>query len=517
MTLYQKFKGLDIDFSQLGLEPGDTSGGYFCTPVGAEVIGWAGVDGIHCCFVKGFGETVFAVNPSNLPGDYVHPLARSFEDFLRLILACGFDAAEQAWMWNRGEFDAFVESYPPTPEQQTALDALANDLGLTPMEDPYGYIKGVQSGFDYGTIPYSEEYYDLVPEPEPAGPPERPEWKVYFENGFGSRHFGHDKPGKEIPIRKTFTWGGKTWHVPAVYACGKGLVVDFCVEIDPDELRAFLEKWRPWAEGDRPLTPEDQERRDAENPMNVDYDPAVTVNGRELRRRSGNGFGWVPDSCRSPEEQGQRNQGDWEAIWLMEHYGLDPEKGWAFLRDSFPWVTKTRPVLKSLSLSLKAYPVSVPGPRFTVSGAGDSVEFIHPVTGETHTLRVVEYEKQAADMSRMPGEWEYPTHYTAMSYTVEPELPQQSLTVRDCAQGDTPRMRPLEELGAAGADGSVACSIGIIGGADGPTTIMMVNGKRGQPHAACSALHFDLPEKIEWRVVFYQKMVEDMELDLPLA
>ena len=106
MTLYKKYKKLKIDFSQLSLEPGDTSGGYFCTPKGAEIIGWTGVDGIHCCFVKGFGEMVFAVNPSNLPGDYVHPLARSFEDFLRLILACGLDAAEQAWMWNRGEFDA---------------------------------------------------------------------------------------------------------------------------------------------------------------------------------------------------------------------------------------------------------------------------------------------------------------------------------------------------------------------------------------------------------------------------
>ena len=48
MTLYEKYKKLGIDFSQLSLEPGDTSGGYFCTPKGAEVIGWAGVDGIHC-------------------------------------------------------------------------------------------------------------------------------------------------------------------------------------------------------------------------------------------------------------------------------------------------------------------------------------------------------------------------------------------------------------------------------------------------------------------------------------
>ena len=99
MTLYEKFEQLDIGFSLLGLEQGDVHGGYFCTPVGAEVIGWEGVDGIHYCFVKGFGEMVFAVNPSNPAGKNVHPLARSFEDFLRLILACGgVAAAEQAWM-----------------------------------------------------------------------------------------------------------------------------------------------------------------------------------------------------------------------------------------------------------------------------------------------------------------------------------------------------------------------------------------------------------------------------------
>ena len=56
MTLYEKYCGLDMDFSRLSLERGDTEGGYFCDPVGAEVIGWAGVDGIHCCFVEGFGD-----------------------------------------------------------------------------------------------------------------------------------------------------------------------------------------------------------------------------------------------------------------------------------------------------------------------------------------------------------------------------------------------------------------------------------------------------------------------------
>ncbi len=522
MTMYEKFKKLDIDFSQLDLEQRDTHSDYFCTPKGAKVIGWAGVDGIHCCFVKGFGETVFTVSPMNPRGHYVHPVAKSFEDFLRLVLACGGMAAvEQAWMWNRGEFDAFLETYPPDDKQKAVLDALRDKLSLTPMDDPYGYIKAVQSSFDYGKIPYSKEYYDTVPdEPETEEPPRRPEWRVYFENGFSSYHRGHDKPGIEISISKTFAWGGRTWHIPAVYACGKGLVVDFCVEVDPAAHWAFVEKWRPWWEGDKPLTPEEEEQQAAENPMTVDFDARALANGRELRPSSGSGFGWTPMSLRLEYEQGAYHRQDWEAIWLMEHYGLDAELGWVFWRQSFPWATKTRPTLNTLVLSLEQRPISVPGPRFTVSKAGDTVPFMHPVTGEPYTLRVVEYENKEMDMSGLPGSWEYPNHCTAMSYTVEPELPRESLTVRDCGQGDSPRINVREQTVLAaigGADGpAAACSVGIIGGADGPTAIILADRKSEHPQTVCSALRFEAPKQIEWRMVFCQKTAEDMKIDLPL-
>ena len=192
-----------------------------------------------------------------------------------------------------------------------------------------------------------------------------------------------------------------------------------------------------------------------------------------------------------------------------------------FWRESFPWATKTKPVVKTISLSLEQGPAAIPGPRFTVSGAGDTVEFTHPVTGEAHTLTVVEYEAQEVDLSGMPDSegWDYPTHCTAMAYVVEPELPRRALTVRDNGQGDSPRPKPLEELGAmtaiGGADGPAsACSIGIIGGADGPTVILLSSGKSGHPRGACSALRFEPPEKIEWRMVFYHQTVEGITLDL---
>lgn len=94
---YRDFIKKRIDLAPLGISKGDRDETCFCTPQGARVIGWAGVDGIYYCTIRGFGEMVFSVSPMNLAPNYVHPLARTFSDFLRLLLACGScDALEQA-------------------------------------------------------------------------------------------------------------------------------------------------------------------------------------------------------------------------------------------------------------------------------------------------------------------------------------------------------------------------------------------------------------------------------------
>ena len=63
MNIYKEYQKLKLDKSYIGLEEGDTESEYFCTPIGAEVIGWES-GGIHYCFINGFNETVFAVNPN---------------------------------------------------------------------------------------------------------------------------------------------------------------------------------------------------------------------------------------------------------------------------------------------------------------------------------------------------------------------------------------------------------------------------------------------------------------------
>ena len=53
---YRAFLKKGIDLAPLGIEKWADDIAYFCTPRGARIIGGAGVDGIHYCFVQGFGE-----------------------------------------------------------------------------------------------------------------------------------------------------------------------------------------------------------------------------------------------------------------------------------------------------------------------------------------------------------------------------------------------------------------------------------------------------------------------------
>ena len=82
---YEAFRGSGLDLSAVGFMPGGEA--YFCTPVGAAILGRAGVDGIHFCTAPETGEMILAVSPANGAEDCIHPVARDFPDFLRLYAA----------------------------------------------------------------------------------------------------------------------------------------------------------------------------------------------------------------------------------------------------------------------------------------------------------------------------------------------------------------------------------------------------------------------------------------------
>lgn len=163
MSLYEQFQALELDKSLIGLIQREEEGSYFCTPVGARVIGWAGVDGIHYCFIDGFGEMVFAVSPMGGEGRYVFPLAKEFETFLRMIVTTrSLAAIEQIIVFDKERYEAFLVEENKELDQETkdVLDALQNALKLEPFEDTYEYVKEVQATFDYDQLVYTQEYYE---------------------------------------------------------------------------------------------------------------------------------------------------------------------------------------------------------------------------------------------------------------------------------------------------------------------------------------------------------------------
>ena len=166
----RKFFGLPIDFSAIELESDPHAEPYFCTPEGAEIIGW-GSCGTHFIFVPG-DETVYCVEPElGEDGTFVLPVGRDFQEFLSYLLYCKCTSplAQIAGL----EEDRFRQlladnaknTWPGCEEtlqnQAAALTAITDAFDLEP-KDPYGPVKAMQADFDPSILEFSDEYYDVL-------------------------------------------------------------------------------------------------------------------------------------------------------------------------------------------------------------------------------------------------------------------------------------------------------------------------------------------------------------------
>lgn len=162
-TLYEQYKALNENGSLICLEQVEEIYPCFCYPSNAEPIGFEG--SIMYCFIEPYGEMVFACNPDTCADTYVYPLARNFEDFMKLILACGSaNPIEQIVWMSREQFENHMqeESAIRTTEQAAFLSRLETEFGISPMDDPYDYVREVQTGFIDSDIQYRDEYYDVL-------------------------------------------------------------------------------------------------------------------------------------------------------------------------------------------------------------------------------------------------------------------------------------------------------------------------------------------------------------------
>ncbi len=68
------------------------------------------------------------------------------------------------------------------------------------------------------------------------------EWKVYFEDNPGCHRPHRGCPGQEVSCGAHSVWGGQHFIIPAIYLCGKGLVVDICRRVEREAIEAHYQK-----------------------------------------------------------------------------------------------------------------------------------------------------------------------------------------------------------------------------------------------------------------------------------
>lgn len=463
MYLYQKFRNSSLDTSTLGLYCGSDISDSVYTPTGYRILGWTGNAGVHFCQITGFGDAVFAVDPSAPPGDCVHPVAKTLTDFIRLIHDCrSAEIVYRTYQWSRSRFEAAVNAIRPDYKMSSVLRALDNIYHPGPIVDAYSYITQLQQDFDYNSLPLHPDYFEWCPVR-----PGAPRWDVGMNSAFGD-YCDKNDAGTELNVNREFSWQGETWCVPAVYLCENGIVVDSYLMVSPGKLSQYQEKWGTTTA----LSVEDEMRRQLEDPLKMDAVGKLIVNGKEAPRRPLHSIIWNPAT-----------ENSWQARRTLEHYGLSREYGYLLRREIFLRKSNNPPI-RNMDLLLCAEPVSIPGQRFVAPKNGEFMDFTHPVTGENHTMTILSQTRESLNHNYMSND---PCCYTRLNFTVDPPINRELLSVVDCDEAEG-----AVNLNALRSSGKLS----------------------GAGHNGVSSLRYTPAEQITWRMIFKLKTRPDMSIPL---
>lgn len=287
-------------------------------------------------------------------------------------------------------------------------------------------------------------------------------------------------------------------YIPVIYRFSKGIVFDVITIIDETELHKFFEKYEAIEET---LTPLHKRCVEQEHPYQSVPISKIWINGKQV-------------------EDGYSSSGTISIPWVRKDDELIPvRKGYSFiLKDTAcfacerfcvpypPPGSKIQKLLRFLRLDrvnrikLSTHPVKWFLPldmhfEMSVDEKEKQLCFNHPVTGIKHTL----YFQRAKSMELPIGGGKNRNFYIMQSmYEIEPALPQEDIL----QFGSSIRYTGIPEISDGKFSPASTSSIGIIGGADGPTSIF-ISSKVEEKNVPCG-LH-GLPLHSCYSVPSFQK------------
>jgi len=330
---------------------------------------------------------------------------------------------------------------------------------------------------------------------------------VYHDNNI----WGKGSPETKLtalPINHSFLWGEQEILIPAVYVGKAGAVLDVCAKIPIEDMAAFLKKW-DYKRRMSLKTPEEFEQIDADNPGSREFVVEICLDGTPLVLRMSSSLRWYPESviqmgnANPASEDGFENNKSAEE-W-MRAYSCDKGCCWYFERLSYNW--NGEPILspQNISLAFRANLISITAGHFSTGGScdGKTVKTADPITGQEYTLTLHSCEQIRNSFAEIGAKGVvYPECCQILSYSIAPEIDHSLFCIRDCAEGDHPRMGDTQEPPS---------------GSNGPTAVFMA-GKNAAPdnRMAVSSLHFEPVSEVQWRMVFQIKPKNDAEISFPI-
>ncbi len=298
--------------------------------------------------------------------------------------------------------------------------------------------------------------------------------KIYYNSSLWSNDKGF--PGLPQRVNWQFEYAGTKRYIPVIYRFPEGIVFDIITVLDEAKLREFFEKYENTEEK---LTPLQKRCARQEHPFQAMSIKEIWINGKRVES------GYSSSNAVSIPWAQKNNK----LMSVQKTYSAILKNTDCFACERFcvPYPetdSKIQRLLCSLRLkridSLKLsthsvqkfYPLNI---QFDMLGKEDQkvASFRHPMTGIAHTLYF-----QKAELVEMPlGANINRSFYAAQSlYEIEPALPKGDGLQFDSSIHFTESRE--DRLGLAAAS-----SVGIIGGASGPTSVFVskVGGEKEIP------------------------------------
>ena len=289
--------------------------------------------------------------------------------------------------------------------------------------------------------------------------------KIYYNSSLWSK--GKGLWGWPQRTNWQFEYAGVKRHIPAIYRFSEGIVFDVITIIDETKLREFFEKYEAIEET---LTPLQQRCAEQEHPYQSVPISGIWINGKQVK-------------------DGYSSSGTMSIPWVRQDDKLTPvRKAYSYIlkdtacfaceRFCVPYPPEDSTLQKLLrflrldranSIKLSTYPVNHFSPldihfKVSVDEREKQLCFNHPITRIKHTLYF-----QSAKSMELPIDQNCDFYIMQLMYEIEPALPQ-----GDTLQfGSSIKYTETPEISDDKFSPTSAASIGIIGGADGPTAIFI--------------------------------------------